>query len=191
MWPHRDSAGGMAGSQPLWTGLGTADLPLIPRYRVLRQLGEGGMGLVYEAEQLEPLRRRVALTIVDQVEAGQARQSLSTWARASTMPARPARAGRHHGIVAGVPLTEFCDAERLGTRERVELMIDICRAVHHAHEKGIVHRDLKPSNLLVMRQDGRCAPKVIDFGIAKALQGRLSDRTFATELYERIGTPRT
>jgi predicted Ser/Thr protein kinase len=180
-----------------------ADAPTIPRYRILRTLGEGGMGVVYEAEQFEPVRRRVALKVlkvgmdtkafVARFEAE--RQALvvmdhSGVARlydaGSTPEGRPYYTMEY---VAGVPLTDYCDERRLDMRERLELMIAICSAVHHAHQKGILHRDLKPSNLLVTLQDDRAIPKVIDFGIAKAMTGRLTESTFATELHSPIGTP--
>ena len=183
----------------------TADpgFPTVPRHRVLRLLGEGGMGRVYEAEQLEPVRRRVALKVlkegldthdfIGRFEAE--RQALALMEHPSiariyeagiTAEARPYYTMEY---VPGLPLTGFCDEQRLTTRARIELMIRICDAVHHAHQKGIIHRDLKPSNLLVMLDRDEPVPKVIDFGIAKALTGRLADRTFVTELGRPIGTP--
>jgi tetratricopeptide (TPR) repeat protein/predicted Ser/Thr protein kinase len=170
---------------------------------VLRLLGEGGMGVVYEAEQLEPVRRRVAIKVlkagldtqdfIGRFEAE--RQALALMDHAGI--ARVYDAGETtDGLpycameyVAGVPLTQFCDEQRLSTRARLELMIEVCGAVHHAHQRGIIHRDLKPSNILTALKDDRGAPKVIDFGIAKAIVGRLADRTFVTELGRPIGTP--
>src|ERR1043166_8254003 len=179
------------------------DTPHLPHYRVLRQLGEGGMGVVYEAEQLEPVRRRVAIkvlragldskTFVGRFEAE--RQALALMDHPNI--AKVFDAGATEGglpfcameFVAGGPLTQYCDEQRLTTRERLELMIAVCDAVHHAHQKGIIHRDLKPSNVLVGIQNDKPVPKVIDFGIAKALTGRLADRTFITELGRPVGTP--
>ncbi|MEX2109529.1 MAG: serine/threonine-protein kinase [Gemmatimonadaceae bacterium] len=171
-------------------------------YKVLRLLGEGGMGVVYEAEQTEPVRRRVALKILKigldskafiarfEVE----RQALAVMDHASI--ARVLDAGAVEGrpfyvmeLVAGVALTEFCDDHRLTTEARLLLFVEVCNAVQHAHQKGIIHRDLKPSNVLVTRQDDKPVPKVIDFGIAKAVGQRLTDSTFVTRFGEPVGTP--
>jgi eukaryotic-like serine/threonine-protein kinase len=179
------------------------DTPVVPRHRILRALGEGGMGIVYEAEQLEPVRRRVALKVlkvgmdtkafVARFEAE--RQALAVMDHAgiarlydagSTAEGRPYYSMEY---VPGLPLTDFCDEQRLDTRQRLELMIEVCDAVHHAHRQGIVHRDLKPSNILVSLREDRPVAKVIDFGIAKAMTGRLTERTFVTELNSPIGTP--
>jgi len=179
------------------------DTPQIPHCRILRVLGEGGMGLVYEAEQLEPVRRRIAVKVlkagldtkafIGRFEAE--RQALAVmdhpniakvYEAGATAEGRPYYAMEY---VSGVPLTEYCDEQRLSTRDRVVLMVEVCGAIHHAHQKGILHRDLKPSNVLVASRDDKPEPKVIDFGIAKALTGRLSDRTFATDFGHPIGTP--
>lgn len=160
------------------------------------------MGLVYEAEQIAPVRRRVALKVLKAGMDSKAflgrfeaeRQALAVMDHpniAKLFEAGTTDTGRPYytmEYVPGVPLTEFCDDQRLGTRARLEIMIDVCAAVHHAHQRGILHRDLKPSNILVSLVDDRPIPKVIDFGIAKALTGRLSDRTFATELHRPVGT---
>lgn len=160
------------------------------------------MGLVYEAEQVAPVRRRVALKVLKEGMDTKAflgrfeaeRQAMAVMDHpniARLYEAGTTSTGRPYytmEYVPGDPLTEFCDAHRLGTRARLQVLIDICAAVAHAHAKGILHRDLKPSNLLVAMVDGAPMPKVIDFGIAKALTGRLSDLTYATELNQPIGT---
>ena len=172
-------------------------------YRIRRVLGEGGMGIVYEAEQTEPLTRRVALKIIrlgmDTVEVVDRfiteRQALAVMDHPTIAKAFDAGAteqGRPYFVmelVRGVPLSEYCDTHKLSTRERIRLFIEICNGVQHAHQKGVIHRDLKPSNLLVTLQDDRPSPKIIDFGIAKAMDHRLTDRKFATELGQLVGTP--
>lgn len=171
-------------------------------YRLLRVIGEGGMGIVYEAEQLEPMHRLVAVKIVRagmssrevlaRFEAEQ--QALAVMnhpniARVFDAGSAPdARPYFVMELVKGVPLTDFCDANRLTVRERVELMIRVCEAVQHAHQKGVIHRDLKPSNVLVADQNG-ATPKIIDFGIAKALSQRLTERTLVTAYGQSMGTP--
>ncbi len=172
-------------------------------YRLLEVLGEGGMGVVYHAEQTEPVSRRVALKIIKlgmetkevvarfEVE----RQALALMDHpgiARVYDAGVTEAGRPYFVmelVRGMPITEYCDRERLNTRERMQLFIQVCQAVQHAHQKGVIHRDLKPSNLLVTIQDGKPVPKIIDFGIAKAMHRRLTDQTLVTHVGEIIGTP--
>ena len=179
-------------------GLGDAVGP----YRLLRLLGEGGMGRVYEAEQSEP-KRRVALKIMRHVEARSIlarfdaeRQALAVMDHAHI--ARMLDSGTtEHGrpwfameLVEGESLTQWAERHDLGLEERIRLFLPICSAVHHAHAKGVVHRDLKPSNILVSRgEDGEAMPKVIDFGIAKAIDQPLLARTLATRLGELVGTP--
>src|ERR1041384_8116506 len=155
---------------------------VIGRYKLLQKLGEGGCGVVYMAEQEEPVRRRVALKVIKlgmdtkQVIARfeAERQALAMMDHANiakVFDAGATRTGRPYFVmelVQGVPITEYCDQNRLNTRERLELFVPVCRALHHAHEKGIVHRDIKPSNVMITLHDGTRAPKVIDFGIAKA-----------------------
>ncbi len=172
-------------------------------YTILDVLGEGGFGNVYLAEQAEPVRRRVALKIVKPgmdtravlARFEQERQALALMdhpnvARvhdAGTTPeGRPYFVMEH---VPGVPITEYCDQLRLTTRARLELFIPVCEAVQHAHMKGIIHRDVKPTNILVMVQGDRPVPKVIDFGVAKAIAQRLTERTLFTEQGQLIGTP--
>ncbi|MHC4991050.1 MAG: serine/threonine-protein kinase [Planctomycetota bacterium] len=171
-------------------------------YRLLAEIGEGGFGKVFLAEQHEPVRRRVAIKIVklgmdtDQVIARfQAeRQALAMMDHpgiAKVFDAGATTTGRPYFVMEYVPgesVTTFCDRYRLSLPERLELFVDICRVVQHAHQKGIIHRDLKPGNVLVTRIDGRPAPKVIDFGIAKAAGPALSDQTLTHDL-QILGTP--
>src|SRR3954454_2062732 len=151
-------------------------------YKLLQPIGEGGMGVVYMAEQERPIRRRVALKVIkagmdtDQVVARfeAERQALALMdppsiARVLDAAAtEPARLFFVMELVSGIPITEYCDRARLTPRERLELFVPVCQAVQHAHHKGVIHRDIKPSNVLVTKHDGRPVPKVIDFGIAKA-----------------------
>lgn len=176
---------------------------VIGRYKLLELIGEGGFGAVYMAEQREPVRRKVALKIIKlgmdtrqvtgRFEAE--RQALALMDHpniARVLDGGTTDRGRPYFVmelVRGLPLTRFCDERRLGTRERLELLITVCSAVQHAHQKGIIHRDLKPSNVLVTLYDDRPVPKVIDFGIAKALQGELTDKTVFTRFHEFLGTP--
>jgi serine/threonine protein kinase/tetratricopeptide (TPR) repeat protein len=187
-------------------------------YKLLQQIGEGGMGVVYLAEQDEPVRRRVALKIIKpgmdtkqviarfEVE----RQALALMDHPNIAkvldggttdpPPAPAPGAeglgeRSHGspffvmeLVKGVPLTRYCDDARLSVRQRLEIFIQVCQAVQHAHQKGIIHRDLKPSNVLVSLYDGRPVPKVIDFGVAKATGPKLTERTLFTALGAVVGT---
>src|SRR5204863_7200105 len=147
------------------------------RYHILRPLGEGGMGTVYLAEQFEPIRRRVALKVVKLgMDTAQVLARFSNERQALAMMDHPNIAqifdagatttGRPYFVmeyIDGAPITQYCDRERMSSRERVALFLAVCRAVHHAHQKGVIHRDLKPSNVLVMKQDGAPIPKVIDF----------------------------
>ena len=184
---------------PLADGLG----PKIGPYRILQLLGEGGFGSVYMAEQSEPIRRRVALKVVKlgmdtrQVIARfeQERQALAMMdhpAIAQVLDAGATDTGRPYFVmelVRGEPVTEYCDKHNLAVASRLELFAEICSAVQHAHTKGIIHRDLKPSNILVTSQDGQPRAKVIDFGIAKATAGNLTDKTLYTEHRALVGTP--
>ncbi|MCW5775696.1 MAG: protein kinase [Phycisphaeraceae bacterium] len=175
----------------------------IGQYKLLQQIGEGGFGVVFMAEQERPVVRRVALKIIKlgmdtkQVVARfeQERQALAMMDHpniARVLDAGSTETGRPYFVmelVKGVPITEYCDANHLTTRERLELFDPVCRAVQHAHQKGVIHRDLKPSNILVTLHDGVPVPKVIDFGIAKATNARLTERTLFTEHRAMIGTP--
>ena len=175
----------------------------IGRYRLLEQIGEGGFGVVWMAEQEEPVRRRVALKIIkpgmdtrEVVARFEAeRQALAMMEHpniASVFDGGATETGRPYFVmelVKGVPITTYCDAHQLTTRERLELFMEVCHAVQHAHQKGVIHRDLKPSNILVTVKDDRAVPKVIDFGIAKATQARLTENTLFTRLNQWLGTP--
>jgi WD40 repeat protein/tRNA A-37 threonylcarbamoyl transferase component Bud32/tetratricopeptide (TPR) repeat protein len=175
----------------------------IGRYKLLQQIGEGGCGLVYMAEQEEPVRRRVALKVIKlgmdtkQVIARfeAERQALALMDHpniAKVLDAGATDTGRPYFVmelVRGIKITEYCDEHNLSTNKRLDLFIQVCHAVQHAHQKGIIHRDLKPSNILVASNDGVPVPKVIDFGIAKATQGRLTDQTLFTAFEQFIGTP--
>ncbi len=175
----------------------------IGRYKLRERIGEGGCGVVYVAEQEEPVRRKVALKVIklgmdtrNVVARFQAeRQALALMDHpniAQVYDAGATETGRPYFVmelVRGIKITDYCDQNRLSTRERLELFIKVCQAVQHAHQKGIIHRDLKPSNILVTVNDGVPVPKVIDFGIAKATTGRLTDLTVYTDLHQFIGTP--
>jgi serine/threonine protein kinase len=172
-------------------------------YKLLQLIGEGGMGAVYMAEQEEPVRRKVALKIIKlgmdtkQVIARfeAERQALALMDHpniALVLDAGATQTGRPYFVmelVKGIDIAEYCDKNNLSTQERLELFLPICSAVQHAHQKGIVHRDLKPSNVLITLHDGKPVPKVIDFGIAKATNQRLTEKTLFTEYRQLIGTP--
>ena len=176
----------------------------IDRYQLLQKIGEGGFATVYMAEQVHPVRRRVALKllkvgmdskqVIARFEAE--RQALAIMDHpniARVLDAGETESGRPYFVmelVQGIPITEYCDQTSLGTTDRLELFVQVCRAVQHAHQKGVIHRDLKPSNILVTLHDGTPVPKVIDFGIAKATHGqRLTDKTLFTEFRQFVGTP--
>jgi WD40 repeat protein/serine/threonine protein kinase len=176
---------------------------VIGRYRLVDKIGEGGFGVVYMAEQTEPVRRRVALKIIklgmDTREViarfDAERQALALMDHANVarvLDAGATSSGRPFFVmelVTGLPITDFCDQHRLTAMERLELLARVCRAVQHAHSKGVIHRDLKPSNILVAEVDGRPEPKIIDFGIAKAIQQPLTDHALLTRSGQIIGTP--
>jgi tetratricopeptide (TPR) repeat protein len=171
-------------------------------YKLLQQVGEGGMGVVFMAEQEQPVRRKVALKIVKPgMDSGQViarfeaeRQALALMDHhhiARVLDAGTTASGRPYFVmelVKGVPITKFCDEQHLSPRERLELFVPVCQAIQHAHQKGIIHRDIKPSNVLVTLYDGRPVPKVIDFGVAKAIEQRLTERTLFTQLGQVVGT---
>ncbi|MAG93095.1 MAG: hypothetical protein CMJ48_05035 [Planctomycetaceae bacterium] len=172
-------------------------------YKLREQIGEGGFGVVYVAQQIKPVRRKVALKIIkpgmatkDVIARFEAeRQALALMDHANiakVLDAGTTESGRPYfamELVRGVPITEFCDQQELSTRERLQLFVDICRAIQHAHQKGIIHRDLKPSNIMVTLDDNRPVPKVIDFGISKALSQRLTEDSIYTAYGQMIGTP--
>src|SRR5262245_20854503 len=175
---------------------------VIGPYKLLQQIGEGGMGVVFMAEQTEPIQRTVALKIIKpgmdtrQVIARfeAERQALAMMDHpniAKVLDAGTTDAGRPYFVmelVKGIPITKYCDDKQLTLRQRLELFKPVCEAVQHAHQKGIIHRDLKPTNVLVAEYDGRAFPKVIDFGVAKATAQKLTERTMFTEFGQVIGT---
>jgi serine/threonine protein kinase/tetratricopeptide (TPR) repeat protein len=175
----------------------------IGRYRLIERLGEGGFGVVFSAEQSEPVKRRVALKIIKlgmdtrQVVARfeQERQALAVLDHpniAKVFDAGATETGRPYFVMelcTGEPIDAYCDRHKLDISKRLELFEQVCAAVQHAHTKGIIHRDIKPSNVLVSTQDGRASAKVIDFGVAKATASRLTEKTLFTEHAQMIGTP--
>jgi len=180
------------------------DLPqLVPGFHLLQKLGEGGMGEVFEAEQLEPVRRRVALKLIKRgMESKEVLARFDSERQALALMSHPNIAQVYDAgtttdgrpffvmeIVQGVPVTRYCDTNRLNTNERLELFNQICEGVQHAHHKGVIHRDIKPSNVLVKIQDSQAVPKIIDFGVAKAIAQRLTEQTLFTAVGEFIGTP--
>jgi len=176
---------------------------IIGRYKLLEKIGEGGMAVVYMAEQTEPIRRKVALKIIKlgmdtksviaRFEAE--RQALAMMDHpniAKVLDAGATETGRPYFVmelVKGVSITDYCDTNSLSTKNRLELFIQVCNAVQHAHQKGIIHRDIKPTNVMVTLHDGKPAPKVIDFGIAKAINQKLTEKTLFTRYAHIIGTP--
>src|SRR5947207_7419417 len=175
----------------------------VGRYKLLQQIGEGGCGVVYMAEQTEPVERRVALKIIKlgmdtkeviaRFEAE--RQALAMMDHpniAKVLDGGATDTGRPFFVmelVRGIKITDYCDQNNLSTKERLELFMQVCQAIQHAHQKGIIHRDLKPSNILVTRHDDVAVPKVIDFGIAKATSQRLTAQTLYTRFAQMVGTP--
>jgi serine/threonine protein kinase len=183
--------------------LGSTAGERIGPYRLLRLLGEGGMGQVWEAEQEKPVRRKVALklikwgmdtkAVVARFEAE--RQALALMNHpnvAKVFDAGATEQGRPYFVmelVKGESITKYCDRQRLTTKERLQLFMQVCEGVQHAHQKGIIHRDVKPSNILVQVEGDKPVPKIIDFGVAKATEQRLTERTVFTEFGQLIGTP--
>jgi WD40 repeat protein/serine/threonine protein kinase len=195
-----------AGSNPL----ATIDQPIVESagtvigpYKLIEQVGEGGMGMVWMAQQTEPVRRRVAVKLIKAgMDSKQViarfeaeRQALALMDHpniAHVLDAGTTFAGRPYfvmDLVKGVPITRYCDEYQFTPRQRLELFIPVCQAVQHAHQKGIIHRDLKPSNVLVALYDGQPVPKVIDFGVAKATKEPLTDKTLMTGFGSIVGTP--
>ena len=191
--------GTVVSSAPITEGPGT----VIGRFKLLQKIGEGGMGVVYMAEQREPVIRKVALKIIKlgmdtrQVVARfeAERQALALMDHpniAKVLDGGATESGRPYFVmelVPGLPITQFCDEANLSTRDRLELFVEVCSAIQHAHQKGIIHRDIKPSNILVTLHGDKPVPKVIDFGVAKATQGRLTEKTLFTQFQQFIGTP--
>jgi eukaryotic-like serine/threonine-protein kinase len=187
------------------TGVSVSEKPgdRIGRYKLLEKIGEGGCGVVYMAEQEEPIRRRVALKVIKlgmdtkQVVARfeAERQALALMDHpniAKVLDAGATETGRPYFVmelVRGIRITDYCDQNNLSTGQRLDLFVQICHAIQHAHQKGVIHRDIKPSNILVMLADDVPVPKVIDFGIAKAIGERLTDKTVFTRFEQFIGTP--
>jgi tetratricopeptide (TPR) repeat protein len=188
----------------------TLDVPLAERpgtvigpYKLREQIGEGGMGLVFVAEQQQPVRRKVALKVIKPgMDSKQViarfeaeRQALALMDHpniAKVLDAGTTESGRPYFVmelVKGVPITAYCDQNRLPTRQRLELFVPVCQAVQHAHQKGVIHRDLKPSNVLVAVHDVTPVPKVIDFGLAKAMGHQLTEQTLYTGIGHMVGTP--
>jgi eukaryotic-like serine/threonine-protein kinase len=199
----RRAPAGLAGSAPD-EAVGAETIgTMIGRYKLLEKLGEGGFGSVWAAEQREPIRRRVALKIIKlgmdtkQVIARfeAERQALAMMDHpniAKVLDAGATESGRLYFVmelVHGIPITNYCEEQQLDTKDRLDLFIKICHAIQHAHQKGIIHRDIKPSNILVTLHDGVPVPKVIDFGIAKATQAELTEKTIYTQFHQFIGTP--
>ena len=182
---------------------GTFQMTQIGPYKLVRTLGEGGFGYVFLAEQEKPIKRQVALKVIKpgmdtkrviaRFEAE--RQALALLNHphiAKVFDAGSTDEGRPFFVmeyVEGVPITDYCDQKKLSVKKRLELFIKVCEALHHAHQKGIIHRDIKPSNVLVSEEDGHAVPKVIDFGIAKAISQQLTEETIFTEQGQLVGTP--
>jgi serine/threonine protein kinase len=193
------ASGATVDEQPISERPGTTIGP----YKLLQPIGEGGMGVVWMAEQTYPVQRKVALKIIRPgMDSAQVmarfeaeRQALALMDHpniARILDAGTTAGGRPYFVmelVKGVPLTDFCDQRRLTPKERLELFVPVCQAVQHAHTKGVIHRDLKPSNVLVALYDGKPVPKVIDFGVAKAMGQKLTERTLFTGFGVVVGTP--
>ena len=176
---------------------------VIGRYKLVKEIGEGGCGVVFMAEQQAPVKRCVALKIVKPGMDSKAvvarfeaeRQALALMNHphiAKILDAGTTESGRPFfvmDLVNGIPITEFCDANRLSTRGRLELFVSVCQAVQHAHQKGVIHRDLKPSNVMISMHDDKAAPMIIDFGVSKALGQKLTERTLFTAQGHLVGTP--
>jgi non-specific serine/threonine protein kinase/serine/threonine-protein kinase len=176
---------------------------LLGNYRLLQKLGEGGMGEVWQAEQLQPVQRKVALKLIKRgMDSEQVLARFETERQALALMDHPTIAkvfdagtterGRPYFVmelVRGERITTYCDRHRRSIRERLELFVEVCEGIRHAHQKAVIHRDIKPSNILITETDGRPAPKIIDFGVAKATAQRLTERTLFTVLGELVGTP--
>ena len=187
----------------------TIDSPIVEKpgtqigpYKLLQRIGEGGMGVVYMAEQTKPVKRRIALKIIKPgMDSGQVvarfeaeRQALAMMDHpniAKVLDAGATESGRPYFVmelVKGIPITQYCDENRLNAKQRLELFSLVCRGVQHAHQKGIIHRDLKPTNVLVAEYDHKPVPKIIDFGVAKATSQELTEKTLYTQFGQIVGT---
>jgi serine/threonine protein kinase len=207
---HQAAGNFLQGNRPPAEPVATANEPITERpgtvigpYKLLEQIGEGGFGVVFMAEQTQPVRRKVALKVIKpgmdtrqiiaRFEAE--RQALALMDHpniAHILDGGETASGRPYFVmelVRGIPITEFCDQNHLPVRERLDLFLCVCQAVQHAHQKGIIHRDLKPSNMLVTLHDDKAVVKVIDFGIAKATGQQLTEKTLFTNFAQMIGTP--
>jgi len=188
---------------PAWARAPWDGADSIGAYRLLEKLGEGGMGVVYEAEQTHPVQRRVAVKLIKWgMNTREVLARFESERQALALMDHPAIArvyeagATDHGrpfftmeLAKGRPITEYCDATTLPIRERLRLFVEVCMGVQHAHQKGIIHRDIKPTNIIVTEQDGRPAPKIIDFGISRATAQRDAEQTLFTRLGQWIGTP--
>ena len=201
--PTLGDAEATLGSAPAVEPTAKRDLASIGPYRLVKKLGEGGMGQVWLAEQTAPLRRQVALKLIkvgmydDSVlqRFQSERQSLAIMEHpwiAKVFDAGATADGQPYFVmeyVPGVPITDYCDRKRMKIRERLELFIKVCEGVQHAHQKAIMHRDLKPANILVVEVDGKPVPRIIDFGLAKAATPQLDGQTLFTQVGGWVGTP--
>jgi len=175
----------------------------IGRHKLMQKIGEGGMGVVYMAEQREPVRRKVALKVIKPgMDTKEVVARFEAERQALALMDHPNIAKVHDGgatasgrpyfvmeLVHGIPFTQYCDESQLTTRERLELFVQVCQAVQHAHQKGIIHRDIKPTNVMVTLHDHLAVPKIIDFGIAKATDRQLTEKTVFTGYGQMVGTP--
>jgi serine/threonine protein kinase len=200
--PEPDDAARTATKTADYRPMSGAGLVIAGRYTLQEKIGEGGMGEVWVAKQTEPIKRRVALKLIKTgMDSRAVLQRFEQERQALAMMDHPNIARVLDGgltptgqpffvmeLVNGLPLTRFCDDARLSTQERLELFVPICQAVQHAHQKGVVHRDLKPANVLITLIDGKPVPKVIDFGVAKATAGKLTDESMSTQFGAVIGT---
>jgi len=196
--------GSIAEPNATWEQLAITECPgtLIGSYKLLQQIGEGGMGVVWMAEQTQPVQRKVALKVIKPgMDSRQViarfeaeRQALAMMDHvniARVFDGGATDTGRPYFVmelVHGVPITKYCDDNHLTPRERLELFVPVCQAIQHAHQKGIIHRDIKPSNVMVTLYDGKPVPKVIDFGVAKATEQKLTERTLFTQYGTMVGT---
>jgi len=197
-----DKAGDLSNIED-YTGLAEKPGTMAGPYKLLEKIGEGGFGIVYMAQQQRPVQRKVALKIIKlgmdtravvaRFEAEQQALALMDHPNiARVFDGGATESGRPYFVmelVRGVPITDYCDQNQLSVHARLQLFIEVCRAVQHAHQKGVIHRDLKPSNVMITLHDGQPVPKVIDFGIAKAINQKLTEKTLFTNFCDMIGTP--